>query len=177
MAQHRPYLELAMAQAEQASREGTWPIGAVLVGADGQVISAGRNRFYARVDTTAHAEVDALRQAGRALLDAPLRQECTLYTTVEPSGPRRCLPRIIGQLWGGMPVRRRDLAVANAARGDIYPFLNGVGRGLLKKVDRCGLIDDITSPLSSSILRFATPQEYLSTRICPLFKAKGRRDR
>lgn len=84
MEKHRPFLEMALAQAEQAAREGTYPVGAVLVGPDGQVVTAGRNRVRTQQDATAHAEVDVIRRAGALLFQPPYRHGCTLYTSVEP---------------------------------------------------------------------------------------------
>jgi tRNA(adenine34) deaminase len=58
-------------------------VGAVVLGPDGEVVATGANQREARHDPTAHAEVAALRAAGRALgrwrLDG-----CTLVVTLEP---------------------------------------------------------------------------------------------
>ncbi|GLV60587.1 tRNA-specific adenosine deaminase [Dictyobacter sp. S3.2.2.5] len=80
----RFYLELALKEAEQAAQEGTYPIGALVVGPDGIIISRGHNRVYSSGDYTAHAEVDALRSAGGTLMAPSHRGKCTLYTTLEP---------------------------------------------------------------------------------------------
>ena len=50
------YMRLALAEAEQAGREGEIPIGAVLVYRDA-VIAADHNRRETDLDPTAHAEV------------------------------------------------------------------------------------------------------------------------
>jgi tRNA(adenine34) deaminase len=84
----RKYLLEAFLEAEQARDEGTYPIGAVIVDSDGTIISRGRNRVFSSSDTTAHAEVDAIRRAGSAMLDIEnkkfLKKDYTLYTTCEP---------------------------------------------------------------------------------------------
>ncbi len=80
----RFYLELALEEAEQAGREGTYPIGALIVGPDGRILSRARNRVYSRGDYTAHAEVEAIRGAGGALMESAYRGKCILYTTMEP---------------------------------------------------------------------------------------------
>jgi tRNA(Arg) A34 adenosine deaminase TadA len=59
------------------------PVGALVVGPDGEVLGEGWNRNIAESDPTAHAEVVAMRQAGRALGNHRL-VGCTLYVTLEP---------------------------------------------------------------------------------------------
>ena len=82
------YLVLALEEADQAFIEGTYPIGAVIVDEDGEVVSKGRNRVFSECDPTAHAEVDAIRRAGKHLLDLDRKRftknNLTLYTTCEP---------------------------------------------------------------------------------------------
>ncbi|WP_340016288.1 nucleoside deaminase [Paenibacillus sp. FSL K6-1318] len=83
------YLTLALEEAEQSFTEGTYPIGAIIVDVDGIVVSKGRNRVFSDCDPTAHAEVDAIRRAGKHLLDVEKKKfskkkDLTLYTTCEP---------------------------------------------------------------------------------------------
>ena len=59
------------------------PVGAVLVGPDGQLVAEGFNRNITENDPTAHAEIVALRRAGQALGNYRLTG-CTLYVTLEP---------------------------------------------------------------------------------------------
>lgn len=59
------------------------PIAAVVIGPDGRVVGTGVNRREADHDPTAHAEILALRQAGRTLGDWRL-MGCTLAVTLEP---------------------------------------------------------------------------------------------
>ena len=75
------FMREAMAEAEQAGRDGDVPVGAVVV-RDGRVIGRGRNRRQATADPTAHAEIEALRQASQAV--GNWRVEGTLYVTQEP---------------------------------------------------------------------------------------------
>ena len=79
-AQMRRALELAD-HAERAFDE--IPVGALLLGPDGQVLGEGWNRNITDHDPTAHAEIMAMRQAGRALGNHRLIG-CTLYVTLEP---------------------------------------------------------------------------------------------
>jgi len=73
----------ALAEAAAAPATGDVPVGAVVVGASGDVVGRGRNAREATGDPTAHAEVLALRAAAAALgrwrLDG-----CTLVVTLEP---------------------------------------------------------------------------------------------
>ncbi|MGM1045847.1 MAG: deaminase [Bacillota bacterium] len=68
MIDDRKYLLEAFKEAEKSKEEGTYPIGAVIVNSEGMIISRGRNRVFSDCDTTAHAEVDAIRRSGLAML-------------------------------------------------------------------------------------------------------------
>ncbi len=58
------------------------PFGAVIV-KDGEIIARGANRVTASVDPTAHAEVNAIREAARVLGTFDL-SGCEIYTSCEP---------------------------------------------------------------------------------------------
>ena len=76
------FMRLAMREAERALEHDDVPIGAVIVH-DGEVLAAARNERELRGDPTAHAEVLAMREAGRAL--GTWRLSATaLYVTLEP---------------------------------------------------------------------------------------------
>jgi len=72
----------ALEQARAARVAGEIPVGAVLV-RDEEIIAVGANRPIASHDPTAHAEVEALRAAGRSLGSYRLT-DTTLYVTLEP---------------------------------------------------------------------------------------------
>ena len=76
------FLQLALNEAQLAANAGEVPVGAVLV-KDGKVIATGRNSPIASHDPTAHAEINALRQAAQKLGNYRL-DECDLYVTLEP---------------------------------------------------------------------------------------------
>ncbi|MEK5175710.1 nucleoside deaminase [Heyndrickxia sp. FSL W8-0496] len=81
----RYYFEIALKEAEQALKENTYPIGAVIVDESDNLIAKGRNRVHPNQDATAHAEIDAIRNAGQAILNAKVKREkFTIYTTLEP---------------------------------------------------------------------------------------------
>ena len=78
------WMQRALGLAERAEREDDEiPVGAVVVAADGTVLGEGWNRNITEHDPTAHAEIVAMRQAGRALGNHRLAG-CTLYVTLEP---------------------------------------------------------------------------------------------
>ncbi len=76
-----PFLQAAIAEAEQGLAEGGIPIGSVLVH-NGVIVGRGHNRRVQRGSTVLHAEMDALENAGRR--PASFYRECTLYTTLSP---------------------------------------------------------------------------------------------
>lgn len=76
------FLRLALEQAKAAAEAGEVPIGAVLVH-NGEVIATSQNRVIRDSDPTAHAEIVALREAGRILGNYRLNG-CELYVTLEP---------------------------------------------------------------------------------------------
>ena len=76
------FMRLALEQAEEARAAGEVPVGAVLVSGD-RVLARGANRPIASNDPTAHAEIEALRAAGRELGSYRLA-DTTLYVTLEP---------------------------------------------------------------------------------------------
>jgi tRNA(adenine34) deaminase len=76
------FMREALELARQAVAAGEVPVGAVVVLADA-VIGRGHNEPIARRDPTAHAEVGALREAGRKVGNYRLTG-ATLYATVEP---------------------------------------------------------------------------------------------
>lgn len=72
----------ALAEARAAGEAGEVPVGAVVVW-QGRVIGRGRNRRQELNDPTAHAEILALREAGRELGGWRL-PGAVLYSTLEP---------------------------------------------------------------------------------------------
>ncbi|WP_369824060.1 nucleoside deaminase [Frondihabitans sp. PAMC 28766] len=63
--------------------DGGGPFGALIVGADGDLIAEGQNRVTRDLDPTAHAEVVAIRAACQAVGSFSLAG-ATLYTSCEP---------------------------------------------------------------------------------------------
>ncbi|MGB0697345.1 MAG: nucleoside deaminase [Rhodospirillaceae bacterium] len=76
-------MDLALAEARAAAARAEVPVGAVVTGPDGAVLARAGNRTLGDQDPAAHAEILALRDAGKALGSARL-VECTLWVTLEP---------------------------------------------------------------------------------------------
>lgn len=76
------WMRLALAEADKALATGDVPIGAIAV-FNGQIIGRGYNRREADHDSTAHAEMIAIREASQALNHWRL-DGVTLYCTLEP---------------------------------------------------------------------------------------------
>jgi len=72
----------ALALAQAGGDAGEVPVGALVV-RGGHIVGEGHNQPITSHDPTAHAEIVALRAAGRALGDYRLLG-CTLYVTLEP---------------------------------------------------------------------------------------------
>ena len=83
MTDHETYMSLALDLAREAAANGEVPVGAVVIRPDGKILGRGRNRRQESGDATAHAEVEAIREACKALGDWRL-SGCTLYVTLEP---------------------------------------------------------------------------------------------
>lgn len=79
---HEYYMSQALALAREAAAAGDVPVGCVIV-RDGEIVGRGRNRREERGDATAHAEVEAIRDACARLGSWRLHR-CTLYVTLEP---------------------------------------------------------------------------------------------
>lgn len=62
---HPAMLEIALAEARAGFDEGGIPIGSALFDSSGALLGRGRNRRVQHDDPSAHAEVDAFRNAGR----------------------------------------------------------------------------------------------------------------
>jgi len=73
----------AVAEAAHAPATGDVPVGALLLGPDGEVLGRGHNAREADGDPTAHAEVLAIREAAARLGEWRLTG-CTLVVTLEP---------------------------------------------------------------------------------------------
>jgi len=76
------FMQHAFELANRAAEQGEVPVGAVVV-RDGEIIGEGWNSPISRHDPSAHAEIQALRDAGQRVGNYRL-PEATLYVTLEP---------------------------------------------------------------------------------------------
>ena len=76
------WMQIALEEATFAARKNEVPVGAVLVSADKMIAKAGNNPISTN-DPTGHAEINALRLAGKELNNYRL-PNTTLYVTLEP---------------------------------------------------------------------------------------------
>lgn len=77
------FMRLAIEEALKAERIGEVPIGVVVVGESGEIISHAHNLRETSFDPTAHAEIIAIREAAKKLGNWRLA-DTTLYATLEP---------------------------------------------------------------------------------------------
>ena len=76
------FMQQALALASLAANNGEVPVGAIVV-KDGEIIGRGSNAPIGMHDPTAHAEIQAMREAAARLGNYRL-VDCTLYVTLEP---------------------------------------------------------------------------------------------
>ena len=85
-------MELAIKQAERAAERNEVPVGAIIKDASGKIIATENNKTIELCDPTAHAEINAIRNACRARKELYL-SDCTMYVTLEPCS--MCLAAIV----------------------------------------------------------------------------------
>lgn len=77
------FMEKALSLAKMAEEKGEVPVGALLVSADNTIICEATNSSISDCDPSAHAEINALRLAGKLLGNYRL-PGTVLYVTLEP---------------------------------------------------------------------------------------------
>lgn len=80
---HLWFMGIALEQAELAYKAQEVPVGAILVSANGDILSRQSNLKESHFNPVAHAEVLALSEAGKKIQNWRLT-DCTLYVTLEP---------------------------------------------------------------------------------------------
>lgn len=80
---HSFVMDLALSEASTAFNANEVPVGAVLCSESGMVLASTHNQTISLSDPTAHAEILALRHAGKLIQNYRLLNT-TLYVTVEP---------------------------------------------------------------------------------------------
>ena len=76
------FMKMAVQKAREGIAAGQSPFGAVIVRGS-EVVAAAHNTVWRDCDPTAHAEVNAIRQAARGLQRIEL-SGCDMFTTCEP---------------------------------------------------------------------------------------------
>jgi tRNA(adenine34) deaminase len=117
------FMQRALALAASAAAAGEVPVGAVVV-QDDAIIGEGWNQSIASSDPTAHAEVVALRAAGRGVGNYRLAG-ATVYVTLEPC--LMCVGALVharvDTLVFGIPEPKAG-AVESTMRATEHPALN-----------------------------------------------------
>jgi len=125
----------ALAEAAKAAAAGEIPIGAVVV-VDGRIVARDHNRREELHDPTAHAEVLALRTAGKKLGRWRL-DRATLYVTIEPCP--MCAGAMVQARLGRLVYGARDLkagaveSTVNLVRNRAYNHQVEVRAGCLEE--------------------------------------------
>jgi tRNA(adenine34) deaminase len=83
MTDDHQWMQLALEQASVAPEHDDVPVGAVLIGPEGDLVAADHNRREQLADPTAHAEILVITAAARLRGDWRLEGH-TLYVTLEP---------------------------------------------------------------------------------------------
>ena len=117
------FMRRALELAKEARLRGEVPVGAVVV-LDGAVVGEGYNQPIGAHDATAHAEIVALREAGRKVGNYRLTG-AVLYVTIEPC--QMCVgamihARIARVVYGTREPRAG--AIESAMRAHEHPSVN-----------------------------------------------------
>jgi len=99
---------IALAVDRKGTNPADTPIAALVV-RGGKLVASGVNRTAEHCDATAHAEIEALRAAGKATGDMRI-EGATLYSTLQPCG--MCT---MASIWGGI-----GRIVYGAGRDDVH---------------------------------------------------------
>jgi len=136
------WMRYALRLAMRAAQQGEVPVGAVLV-KDGQLIAEGWNLPISHNDPTAHAEIQAMRAAGKVLNNYRLLGT-TLYATLEPCP--MCAGAIVHARVGRVVFATPD--PRTGAAGSVYNLLQSNELN-----HRCEVKGGVLAEASSALLR------------------------
>ena len=123
-------MQEALRAAQRALELGEVPVGAVVVH-EGKIVGSGFNRNILDCDPTAHAEIIALREAGRTLATHRLN-ECDLFVTIEPCA--MCAGAMVHAR-----IRRLFYGAADPKAGAVHSILHVLNHpGLNHKIEVYG---------------------------------------
>ena len=118
-------MALAVAIAQANAEQGRGPFGAVVADADGDIVEVGWNEVVASQDSTAHAEIVALRRAQRRLgtHDLGTVPGLAMYSSCAP-----CIQCFGALYWSGLTevaaaARRDDAEALGFKEGPVSPEL------------------------------------------------------
>ena len=151
------YMSLALELAREAAEHGEVPVGCVIADAACRVIGRGRNRREELGDATAHAEVEAIREAGAALGSWRL-EGCTMYVTLEPCP--MCTGAIINSRIPALSSARATPSPAPAAASSTCSLKT---TGTIRR----------SMPVSSATKRGAPAQLLQGTALIEYYKTSG----
>jgi tRNA(adenine34) deaminase len=137
------WMQHALKLAKKAEAAGEVPVGAVIV-RNGELIAEGWNQPISSSDPTAHAEIIALRAAGRKLDNYRLL-DAELYVTLEPC------PMCVGAMLHAR-VKRVIYAATDpktGALGGTYDLLNSVSHNHSFEVTRGVLAEESRTMLQA----------------------------
>jgi tRNA(adenine34) deaminase len=124
------WMQEALRAAQRALELGEVPVGAVVVH-EGKIVGSGFNRNILDCDPTAHAEIIALREAGRTLANHRLN-ECDLFVTIEPCA--MCAGAMVHAR-----IRRLFYGAADPKAGAVHSILHVLNHpGLNHKIEVYG---------------------------------------
>ena len=115
---HRHYIEKAIEMAVQSVKEGGGPFGAVVASERG-VLAHGMNRVAPEQDSSAHAEIQAIRSAGK-MYGIEVLDGATLYASCQPCA--MCLGAIAWSRIAAVyyAAASRDAEVAGFIEADVH---------------------------------------------------------
>ncbi|MEX6001701.1 tRNA adenosine(34) deaminase TadA [Providencia vermicola] len=142
------WMNRALELAKNAQDAGEIPVGALLV-KDNQLVASGWNRSIESHDPTAHAEIIALQQGGKALNNYRLL-DTTLYVTLEPC--IMCAGALVHSRIGRLVYGAKDFKT-----GACGSFINLLERpGLNHYIDVTGgVLEETCSTMLSAFLKCA----------------------
>ena len=93
---HTYFIEKTIELAYENIQKGGGPFAAIVVNEQGEIVGVGQNSVTLHNDPTAHAEVQAIREACQTLSSFQLTN-CTLYSSCEPC------PMCLGAIYWARP--------------------------------------------------------------------------